>query len=162
LWVQGWVLRLPHRQHYKVQQAPSYHTYHAIHFVRKLYIVDRMILQNHISRAVSLAASCACWPATPVWRMRTADSVKDNPGSMRPLGRLDNGEKPGHWGASGKCHAFARHSNYGLGSAGFVGQSFTTLTLRSSLRTAGFSAVRSTPLSTSLINGRHPMRSSSG
>ena len=110
----------------------------------------------------ALAASCDCWAATPVWRMQTADSAKDNPGSMRPLGRLDNGEKPSHGGASGRCHAFARRTNYGLGRAGFVGQSFTTITSRSSLRTAGFSAVRSTPRSTSLTNGRHPIRSSSG
>ena len=39
----------------------------------------------------------------------------------------------------GKCHAFAWHSYYGLGRAGFVGQSFTTITSRSSPRTAGFS-----------------------
>ena len=115
-----------------------------------------------LSMGRALAASCACWAATPVWRMWTADSVKDNPGSMRPLGRLDNGEKPGHLGASGKCHAFAQHSNYGFGSAGFVGQSFTSITSRSSLPTAGFLAVRSTPRSTSLINGHHPVRSSSG
>jgi hypothetical protein len=111
-----------------------------------------LMAKDRITRRPIPAASCACWAATRVWRMRIADSGKGNPGSVGSVGRLDNGEKPGHWSDSGKCRAFA-----GLGRTGFVGQSFTTITSRSSLRTEGFSAVRSTPRSTSLINGRHPM-----